>query len=94
VINTFKINPYNIFEIRRCSFPPDHFDYTTINVSYNLKDAIEKWIEKNCKSRYYIGKSVACSGQDNKIVNTFKVGFEESKELSYFMLACPYLKYR
>lgn len=74
-------------------FPPDYFEYVNVDVSYNLKDAVEKWIEKNCKSRFYIGRSVVCSS-DNKIENSIRIGFEDSKELSYFMLACPHLKYR
>jgi hypothetical protein len=30
---------------------------------------------------------------DGKITSMVKVGFEDPKELSFFMLACPHLKY-
>ena len=30
---------------------------------------------------------------DNKITQVITVGFEEIKDMSYFMLACPHLKY-
>ena len=51
-----------------------------------------KWIEQNLRGRFYVGKTVAVSNSNN-IDNMTKVGFEEAKELYYFTLACPYLKY-
>lgn len=47
------------------------------------------------KGRFYVGNSLTLK-KDNeaKTVHTvLKVGFEEPKELSYFTLACPLLKY-
>ena len=88
----FKTNIYNVFEVRQVDFPPVNLEYASIPLSYNMVSAIKKWIEYNLKSRYYIGKSVTLTSE-NTITNSLKIGFEESKELSYFMLACPYLKY-
>ena len=90
---TIKINPLNIFDIRRTEFPPNHFDYAYIPIKYNLQDALEKWIIQNLKHRFYLGKDVVLD-ESNKISSCLKVGFEDSKELSYFMLACPHLKYK
>ena len=89
----YKVNPLNVFKARRTEFPPSHFEYTDIPLQYNLQEALIKWIDKNCKSRYYIGKNVFLDN-DNKIQTGLKVGFEESKEMSFFMLACPHLKYK
>ena len=90
--HNLQINPYNVFQIRKVPFPPEHFEYSVILYNYNIKDAIEKWVENNLKSRYYIGSSI---GLDNKnsVTRSVRIGFEDNKELSYFLLACPHLKY-
>ena len=92
MIKDFDPNPYNIFEIRRAKFPPDHFEYANLPMYYNLADALQKWIENNLKGRYYLGKQLSLD-DSNKIEYKIKVGFENEKEMSYFMLACPHLKY-
>ena len=84
-------NLYNVFDVRLMDFCPSHFDTTTLSPRYNLQDSIRKWIEIKCKGRFYIGKTVDL--YDGKITSMIKVGFEDSKELSFFMLACPHLKY-
>jgi hypothetical protein len=58
-----------------------------------MKEALEKWIELHLKSRFYVGKSVVVD-HENKLTYSLRVGFEEPRELSYFMLACPHLKYK
>ncbi len=87
------INPLEVFKIRRASIPPIHFECADLVMPYNMKDALEKWIESNLKSKYYIGRS-SIIDNDNKICYSIRIGFEEPKELSYFMLACPHLKYK
>ena len=84
-------NLYNVFGVRRVDFCPSHFDTTTLPQRYNIQDSIKKWIETKCKGRFYIGKAVSLS--ESKITPVVKIGFEDPKELSYFMLACPHLKY-
>jgi hypothetical protein len=86
-------NPLNIFNLRKVDQFPPYFDFINIPFTYNIQESIERWIESNLKGRYYIGRTVDLI--DNKIQgNLIKIGFEESKEMSYFMLACPYLKYK
>ena len=92
MVNESKINPLNVFDVRRTEYPLDFFEYANINFGYNLQGALEKWIDENLKGRYYLGKKVVLTEQ-GKIDYAIQVGFEDSKELSYFMLACPYLKY-
>lgn len=72
---------------------PVYFEYTDFTTGYNLFDAIDSWIHSNLKGRYYIGKSVSLD-DNNSLKNCLRVGFEEKKEMSYFMLACPHLKYK
>jgi hypothetical protein len=85
-------NALNFFGLRRATVPPPHFEYILLPPMYNLDQTLIKWIEQNLKGRFYVGKTVAVSNSNN-IENMTKVGFEEAKELSYFTLACPYLKY-
>lgn len=85
-------NPLNVFEVRRVKFPPDHFDYANVETMYNIEDAILRWIEINLKGKFYFGKSISLDKQNN-IIYVSRIGFEKSKELSFFMLACPHLKY-
>ena len=85
-------NALNYFGIRELSGAPPHFEYITLKQNYNLEDAIRKWILKNLKSRFFIGKKIDLD-KENTITSMVHLGFEDPKELSYFMLACPLLKY-
>ena len=85
-------NALNYFGIRELSVAPPHFEYITLKQNYNLEDAIRKWILKNLKSRFFIGKKIDLD-KENTITSMVNLGFEDPKELSYFMLACPLLKY-
>lgn len=85
-------NPLNFFELRQLKVPPKHFEYVSIPMNYNLQDSISKWITDYQKGRFYVGKTVEVDSA-NQIVTLLKIGFENHKELSYFTLACPYLKY-
>lgn len=85
-------NPLNLFNIRQLKVPAPHFEYVSIPLHYNLEDSILKWIERNTKGRFYIGKTVDVDS-GNSIRTVLKIGFEDRKEVSYFTLACPHLKY-
>jgi predicted secreted protein len=88
-----KINPLNFYGIRKLQVPPPHFEYLTIEMSrYNLEQTIIKWIEQNLKGRFYVG-AIYELDKNNKQSKVIKIGFEEPKELSFFTLSCPYLKY-
>ena len=86
-------NPLDFLGIRRLNIPPDHFEYILLPYVYNIEQSIEKWIVENLKGRFYVGKSLSIN-DNNQIDRVFKVGFEEHKELTYFTLACPLLKYK
>lgn len=87
--NLHKPNPNNVFQNRCMPVPPPHFEYTEYDMMYNMELAIHDWIYHNLKGRFYIGKSLSKSQQ-----TCMKIGFEDGKELSYFTLACPLLKYK
>lgn len=89
---TKQINPLGILGMRRVDFCPPHFSTTNLPKIYNIEKAISEWIDDNLNGRYFIGSNIVLDEKDSmKIVYT--VGFEENKELSFFMLACPFLKY-
>jgi|TARA_B100000123_G_scaffold260860_1_gene227589 hypothetical protein len=87
-----KPNALNFFGIRRMEVPPKHFEYIVIEQKYNLEISLDKWITQNLRGKYYLGSTLAV-GQVNGLDTRLKVGFEDAKELSYFTLACPLLKY-
>ena len=86
-----KPNALNLFGVRMPSSPPHHFEYIQIAQRYNLEKTITKWIDDNLRGRFYIGRSLCIKG--DQMIESLQIGFEQPKELSYFTLACPYLKY-
>ena len=93
MIKNKKINPLNVFEARQVKSAPPHFEYVNLPMKYNLEDSLVKWINNNLKHRFYIGANVQLN-DENKLSQVLTVGFEEAKDMSYFMLACPHLKYK
>ena len=92
MVNLKEPNPLNFFELRKLKVPPGHFEYITLPMKYNLEDALIRWIEEHLKGRYYVGKTLS-TDSSKQITTYLKVGFEDPKEISYFTLACPHLKY-
>jgi hypothetical protein len=86
-----KINPLNVLDCREVRDPPPHFHYMQIDLKYNLQKSIHDWITINLKHRFYMGESLALD--DNQFNIKLKIGFEEPKEASFFLIACPHLKY-
>jgi hypothetical protein len=86
-------NPLNVFEVRQVKAAPPHFEYVNLPMKYNLEESLIKWIKQHLKNRFYTGKNVSLDS-DNKLTQVLTVGFEETKDMSYFMLACPHLKYK
>jgi hypothetical protein len=93
MIKNKKINSLNVFEVRKVKSAPPHFEYVNLPMKYNLEESLVKWIKQNLKHRFYTGKNVSLDS-DNKLIQVLTVGFEETKDMSYFMLACPHLKYK
>ncbi len=85
-------NPLDILNIRKVKFCPPHFSTVDIQIKYNIDKAICDWIETNLSGRYFFGNTIGFDKSKN-LTQTNLVGFEQAKELSFFMLACPHLKY-
>lgn len=85
-----KVNPLNVLELRKVTFPAHHFHYTNLNrYSPSYHKLLDEWVYNNLNGRYYIGQGVDLI--DNTVVYVTKIGFEQEKEVSYFKLACPHI---
>ena len=86
-----KVNALNVLGLRKCKFPAHHFYYLTLpKYTPILHKNIDSWIYLNLNGRYYIGQTIDLV--DNSISYILKIGFEQEKEVSFFKIACPYLK--
>jgi hypothetical protein len=85
-----KINPLNVLECREVSDPPIYFKYHTATINHNRVKSLKEWIYNNLKHRFYAGETLVL--KDNQWDIQVKIGFEDPKELSFFLLACPHLK--
>ena len=88
-----RVSAQDFFEIRRLSYEPSHLATIDLSHTYNMEPAISKWIDTNLKKRYFLKKVIGLT-KENKIETVLRAGFEDPKELSYFVLACPLLKYK
>lgn len=91
MLNADKVNPLNVLGCREVQNPPAYFHYVFIELKYNIFSPIREWIYQNLKNRFYIGESLQL--EDNQFRIKIKIGFEEPKDASFFLLACPHLKY-
>jgi hypothetical protein len=86
-----EINALDVLKERQvnCAFP--QFSKTKLSEGEWNDNDIEVWIKNKLKGRFYVQK-LPNVGTDGKLRSSTFVGFEDHKELTYFMLACPYLR--
>lgn len=85
-----EFNALDIVDRRKVSYLPAHFAKISLGNTY-LDTAVEDWVQTKLKGRYWMSDypTVLSSG---KLQTTLFVGFEDQKELTYFMLACPFIR--
>jgi len=81
------VNPLNVLGQRRLNHFPRHFARMSIKAD---ADKISSWVYSNLNSRYAIKRTLKIS-EDNRMIETQEIGFEDPAELTMFSLACPYL---
>ncbi len=82
-----KPNPLNLLGIRRVQFPARHFHFITLpKYSPGTVKQVDEWIYNNLNGRYYVGQSLSLD-HTNTIVFVTKIGFEQEKEKSFFLLS-------
>jgi hypothetical protein len=86
----FDLNPIDVLKQRKLKTLPPHFSKMKISDS-ELFEGVEDWVKTKLKGRYCLVKSPGIDENGNLKSSTY-VGFEQQKELTYFMLACPILR--
>lgn len=86
----FDLNPLDVLKQRKLKTLPPHFSKIKITES-EIFEGVEEWIKTKLKGRYCL---VRYPNIDNSgsLKTTAVVGFEDQKELTYFMLACTILR--
>ena len=87
----FNLNPLDVLNVREVTTLPPHFGKIKVTEADLFDKKLKQWIRTKLKGRFCIAKvpNVESSGQLKS--STF-IGFEDHKELTYFMLACPHLR--
>ena len=86
-IKNGKPNPLNFLDLRRVTFPARHFHFITIpKYSPSAVKTIDEWVYTNLNGRYYIGQGIELDN-NNSIIYITKIGFEQEKEMSFFLLS-------
>lgn len=86
----FDLNPIDVLKQRKISYIPPHFSKMKIS-EYEIFEGLEEWVKLKLKGRYYLTKEPGIE-KTGSLRSTFVIGFENQKELTYFMLACPHLR--
>jgi len=86
-----EINELDVIDSRKLDYIPNHFAKTRINDSDYFEDQIEDWVRVRLKNRYSIVKS-PCIDEKGRLRIAAFIAFEDQKELTYFMLACPHFR--
>ena len=86
----FDLNPLEVLRERKLTTVAPHFAQLSLSDS-EIFTGIEDWVKFKLKGRYYICR-VPSVDSDGNLKSSYVIGFEDQKELTYFMLACPQLR--
>ncbi len=86
----FDLNPLDVLKQRKLKTSAPHFSSLAISDT-EIFEGVEDWVKTKLKGRYYIVKKPSLDKGGN-LRSTSLIGFEDQRELTYFMLACPYLR--
>jgi hypothetical protein len=87
----FDLNPIDVLKQREIKILPPHFVKTKVDDTDFFGGELFSWITTKLKGRYCFLRSPGVDSSGN-LKSSMYVGFEDPKELTYFMLACPYLR--
>lgn len=86
------LNALDVLNSRKINTAAPHFAKIMVNqTEWDFDQNLESWITANLKGRYYIITQPYIN-DDGKLKNAKFAGFEDHKEITYFILACPYLR--
>jgi hypothetical protein len=86
-----KLNALDILGHREVNFVAPQFAKIKLADGDLFGTEVETWIKSKLAGRYYVKRQPTIS-QDGKLKTATFVGFEDHKELTYFMLACPHIR--
>lgn len=86
-----EINELDVIGSRKLDYIPKHFVRIKISNKDYHDNKIEYWIRNRLKNRYVVANCPSIDDQGQLKVATY-VAFEDQKELTYFMLACPHFR--
>jgi hypothetical protein len=88
-----EYNNLDLLNERQLGFLPPHFSifYLDDKMFFYDKENILNWIRTKLKGRFSILKSVGINSEQ-KTKSIYTVGFENPTELTYFIIACPFLR--
>ena len=86
-----KLNALDILNHRQVDSVAPHFAKIKLADVDLVGSDVETWIRSKLVGRFYIKRQPGIS-QDGKLKTATYVGFEDHKELTYFMLACPHIR--
>lgn len=86
-----ELNPLDVLGSRKLGRIPPHFSTTKLSDVSFISAEFEDWIGAKLKGRYCI-RQVPVVTNEGHLKTEIRVGFEDEKELTYFMLACPHLR--
>lgn len=87
----FDLNPISILKKRELKTLPPHFAKITISESEMFDGKIKNWIKDKLKGRFCVTR-IPHVDQNGGLRSITVAAFENQKELTYFMLACPFLR--
>jgi hypothetical protein len=83
-----ELNPLDVLNKRSLKWLPPHFTKSRFSSLASFQqEKIDTWIKHRLKGRYCV-----LNKPDHTNTPSLVVGFEDEKELTYFMLACPFLR--
>ncbi len=85
------LNALDILNCRKVSVEAPHFSKISVSGKEWMDDKIEEWIIANLKGRYYLIDQPYIT-DEGKLKTAKFAGFEDHKEITYFILACPHLR--
>lgn len=85
------LNPLDILKKRKLEIMPVHFKKTKLNYFELDMDDLLDWITQRLSGRYCVSSEMHIDSKGQAKTATF-LGFEDQKELTYFILACPHLR--
>lgn len=86
----FDLNPIDVLKQRKLKTVPPHFSKIQISDT-EIFEGIEDWIKIKLKGRYCLTRMPNLD-ETGALRSTYFIGFEDQKELTYFMLACSKLR--